>query len=152
MRTRKGRLATMCRIKVKLLSRQREMSAVSFFSNKTAKMMRERRQREREADPGESPRKAKARTHVPLLQGEPYQTYLRWLFGAWADFSSVGRYSCLGSCHSPAPWSIPVWKDDLTTLCIYTLPLVPSDYKLLYKTFDVKRRLHYYQHTFQVST
>lgn len=30
--------------------------------------------------------KQKARTYVPLLrkrlQGEPYQTYLRWLFGA----------------------------------------------------------------------
>lgn len=90
MRTRESRLATMCEIKVNLLSRflfffkvrNEYCEAFFFFLNNTAEKNDERMRRERAADPGEDPRTAEAGAHVLLLQREPYQTYLRWLFGA----------------------------------------------------------------------
>lgn len=98
------------------------MNPPRFFSfNKTAKMMRGTgggkeqhilvRIQHKQRSEGENTRPALKESWVNVkeqLAGaksgcRSYQTYLRWLFGASADFSSVGRWSCLGSCHSPAP-------------------------------------------------
>ena len=69
-RTKQGRLATMCRIKVKYLSRLfcgekvgNKLSKVIL--NTTAKMMRGGT-----ADSGENPTQVKAKTHVAFLEEE----------------------------------------------------------------------------------
>lgn len=76
----------MCEIKVKVLPtflffQSQKLILQDFSLNKTAKND-EGKRRERAADAGEDPRKAEAGARVLLLQREPYQTYLRWLFGA----------------------------------------------------------------------